>query len=115
MFAAPCQGYLRDPWRAAAGRSAAECPGFPNRLTTSKQASQKLTLVGQRAGAVSHSPRTFAPPVRRARQGTADRTNVNLVRREGIVPVPESESVVWVTRTKAVVFKGGRRLRKCAM
>jgi hypothetical protein len=32
----------------------------------------------------------FAPPVRRARQGTADRTNVNLVRREGIVPAPEA-------------------------
>ena len=44
----------------------------------------------RRAGAVSNSPRAFAPPVRRARQGTADGTNVNLVRREGIVPAPEA-------------------------
>ena len=47
----------------------------------------------QRAGAVSHSPRAFAPPVRRARQGTADTTNVNLVRRKGIVPALEASQL----------------------
>jgi hypothetical protein len=86
------QGYLRDPWRAATGRSV-RVPRPTDPAHDLKTSLAELMQDLQRAGAASHSPRAFTPPVRRARQGTADRTNVSLVRREGIVPAPEANQL----------------------
>ena len=86
------QGYLRDPWRAATGRSV-RVPRPTDPAHDLKTSLAELMQELQRAGAASHSPRAFTPPVRRARQGTADRTNVSLVRREGIVPAPEANQL----------------------
>jgi hypothetical protein len=86
------QGYLRDPWRAATGPSV-RVPRPTDPAHDLKTSLAELMQDLQRAGAVSHSPRAFAPPVRRARQGTADRINVSLVHREGIVPAPEANQL----------------------
>jgi hypothetical protein len=86
------QGHLRDPWRAATGRSV-RVPRPTDPAHDLKTSLAELMQDLQRAGAPSHSPRAFTPPVRRARQGTADRTNVSLVPREGIVPAPEANQL----------------------
>jgi hypothetical protein len=83
------QGYLHDPWRAATGRSV-RVPRPTDPAHDLKTSLAELMQDLQRAGAASYAPRAFAPPVRRVRRGTADRTNL-IVRWESILPAPEAD------------------------
>jgi hypothetical protein len=83
------QGYLHDPCRAATGRSV-RVPRPTDPANDLKTSLAGLMQDLQRAGAASYAPRAFAPPVRRVRRGTADRTNL-IVRWESVLPAPEAD------------------------
>ena len=97
------QGYLRDPWRAPTG----PLPRPTDPAHDLKTSLAELMQALQRAGAASYSPRAFAPPVRRARQGTADRTNL-IVRGEVIVPAREAKHTERVA-TEGLKFRQQRK------
>ena len=99
------QGYFRDQ-RAATGRSG-RVPRPTDPAHDLKTSLAELMQALQRAGAASYSPRAFAPPVRRARQGAADRTNL-IVRGEVIVPAREARHTERVA-TEGLKFRQQRK------